>query len=204
MWVKLHVPPKVPPSQGRINESNGPIGSLSSFCDFISSLPGFAFGASCSYRLLRPACSRKWPCIPLWHGSDIIRITDGDSRHGLRQNDVLCRSEIPFYSALQDPDRGGMGRDSNLVFTVSWFDPTMDQNRKFTLTFYPGDNSVEMVRHFQHIFLTFLLVYMYVLALLHSTILRWRGCSSAATDVKAWQPRICSSATLLLCSLDDS
>ena len=65
-----------------------------------------------------------------------------------------------------------MGRDSNLVFTVSWFDPTMDQNRKFTLTFYPGDNSVEMVRHFQHIFLTFLLVHMYVLALLHSTILR--------------------------------
>ena len=39
-----------------------------------------------------------------------------------------------------------MGRDANLVFTVSWFDPTMDQNRKFTLTFYPGDNSVEMVR----------------------------------------------------------
>jgi len=53
---------------------------------------------------------------------------------------LLVFSVLPVL----DPDRGGMGRDANLVFTVSWFDPTMDQNRKFTLTFYPGDNSVEM------------------------------------------------------------
>jgi len=53
---------------------------------------------------------------------------------------LLVFSVLPVL----DPDRGRMGRDSNLVFTVSWFDPTMDQNRKFTLTFYPGDNSLEM------------------------------------------------------------
>lgn len=51
-----------------------------------------------------------------------------------------------FFSVLPvlDPDRCGMGRDSSLVFTVSWYDATMDQNRKFTFSFYPGDNSVEM------------------------------------------------------------
>ena len=64
-------------------------------------------------------------------------------RHGARRCYVW---KIFFSSALQDPDKEEMGRESNLVLKVSWFDPTMDQNRKFTLTFYPEDNSVEMVR----------------------------------------------------------
>ncbi len=37
------------------------------------------------------------------------------------------------------------GADDSLAFGVTWFDPTMEQNRKFTLTFFPGDNSIEMV-----------------------------------------------------------
>ena len=61
------------------------------------------------------------------------------------QNNVELSKMSYVLCALQDPDREGMGRDLNLVFTVSWFDPTMEKNRKFTLTFYPGDNSVEMV-----------------------------------------------------------
>ena len=36
--------------------------------------------------------------------------------------------------------------ESALSFAVEWFDSTMGQNRDFTLTFYPKDNAVEMVR----------------------------------------------------------
>jgi nucleoside-diphosphate kinase len=34
--------------------------------------------------------------------------------------------------------------DEHLALSVTWFDATMDLNRRFTLTFFPGDNSVEM------------------------------------------------------------
>lgn len=35
--------------------------------------------------------------------------------------------------------------DESLTFDVEWFDPTMEADRKFTLTYYLKDNSVEMV-----------------------------------------------------------
>ena len=58
----------------RLNECTSPFGNFISIWDFISSLAGFASGASCSSCILRPARSRKWPQVPLLYGSVVIRI----------------------------------------------------------------------------------------------------------------------------------
>ncbi|XP_059081105.1 nucleoside diphosphate kinase 7-like isoform X2 [Tigriopus californicus] len=44
--------------------------------------------------------------------------------------------------------------DDSFTFTVNWYDQTMDKDRKFKLTFFPRDNSVEMfdIKH-QRVFL---------------------------------------------------
>ena len=42
-------------------------------------------------------------------------------------------------------DQDGSSSDVALTFEVEWFDPTMDSEREFLLTFYTKDNAVEMV-----------------------------------------------------------
>ena len=53
-------------------------------------------------------------------------------------NNRMSSSSIPV-----DPS---FGQSDQFVFNVQWFDPTTDADRKFLLTFYPRDNSVEMVK----------------------------------------------------------